>query len=127
MEQEKKKTNNSNDNKGCAIAVCIFVIVSIVYAFLTWSKDDIASNGAFFFLIISLICAFLAIKLFRDYTKNCDNKLVRIGIPIGIFVAFMLLYGTLSENFYAMLVVGAIGFVVFCVLLGLWIYHSNKD
>lgn len=127
MEQKKKNTNSSKDNKGCAIAVSIFVLVNIVYAFLTWSKEDIASNGAFFFLIISLACAFLAIKLFRDYTKNCDNKFVRTGIPIGIFVAFMLLYGTLSDNFYAMLVVGAIGFVVFCILLGLWIYYSNKD
>ena len=123
MEQENKK----KDNTGCAIAVEIFVLVNIVYYFLTTSKADIANTGVFILFIAFAVGAFLGIKAYLNYTSDTDNKFVRIGVPIGIVISLLILFGSIMNNFNAMFVIGSIGFMAFCILIGILIYNSNKD
>lgn len=123
MEQE----TNNKDNKGCAIAVGICVIISIVYFFFTTSKEEIADTGAFLLLIAFMVGAYFGIKAYLNYTSDTDNKFVRIGVLIGIFISLMLLLGAIMNSFNTMIVVGTIGSVAFCVLIGIWMYNSYKD
>ncbi len=124
MEQDSKKKSS---NSGCAIAVGLFVLVNIIYYFLTASKSDIAEKGAFFVFVIFLIAAYLGIKAYLRHTEDSDNKLVRIGVPIGIFIVLMVVLGAIMKDFNTMIVVGSIGFIIFCIVIGILIYNSHKE
>ena len=123
----KQGNPNKERNKGCAIAVGIFVLVNIIYYFTTSSKQEIAGNGAFFLIALFLAAAYFGIKAYLRHTENSDNKFVRIGIPIGIFFALMVLLGTIINDFNTIVVIGSIGFIVFCAIIGILIYNSHKD
>ena len=124
MEQDGQ---NKKGNTGCAIAIGIFVLVNIVCYLVTSSKQEIAGTGAFFLSIVFLATAYFVIKAYLHYTEDSNNKFVRIGVPIGIFIALMLLLGAIIKDFSAMLVIGSIGFIVFCIIIGMLIYNSYKD
>lgn len=124
MEQDGQ---NKKGNTGCAIAVGGFVLVNIICYFMTSSKQEIAGTGAFLLLTIFLVAAYFGIKAYLHYTEDSNNKFVRIGVPIGIFIALMLLLGAIKNDFNTMVVIGSIGFIVFCAIIGILIYNSYKD
>lgn len=124
MEQDNK---DKKSNTGCAIAIGIFVLVNIVCYLVTSSKQEIAGTGAFFLSIVFLATAYFVIKAYLRHTKGSDNKFVHIGIPLVVFIALMLLLGAIIKDFSAMLVIGSIGFIVFCIIIGMLIYNSYKD
>ena len=113
MEQDGQ---NKEGNTGCAIAVGGFVLVNIICYFMTSSKQEIAGTGAFLLLTIFLVAAYFGIKAYLHYTEDSNNKFVRIGVPIGIFIALMLLLGAIKNDFNTMVVIGSIGFIVFCAI-----------
>ncbi len=123
----KQDNPHKESNTGCAIAVGIFVLASIVCHFVTSSKQEIAGNGAFFLFIAFMAAAYFGIKEYLHRTEDIDNKFVRIGVPIGIFIALMLLFGAIMNDFNTMVVIGSIVFIVFCVIIGILIYNSHKD
>ena len=124
MEQDGQ---NKKGNTGCAIAVGGFVLVNIICYFMTSSKQEIAGTGAFLLLTIFLVAAYFGIKAYLHYTEDSNNKFVRIGVPIGIFIALMLLLGSIMKDFNTMVVIGSIGFILFCIIIGLLIYASHKE
>ena len=123
----KQNNKNKNNNAGCAIAVGGFVLVNIICYFMTSSKQEIAGTGAFLLLTIFLVAAYFGIKAYLHYTEDSNNKFVRIGVPIGIFIALMLLLGSIMKDFNTMVVIGSIGFILFCIIIGLLIYASHKE
>ena len=123
MEQE----NKNKDNTGCAVAVGIFVLVSIVYYFLTTSEAEIANDGVFFLFIAFVVGVYFGVKAYLNYTSDTDNKFVRIGVPIGIVISLMILLGSMVNDFNEMIFIGSIGFIAFCILIGILIYNSHKD
>ena len=100
------------NNSGCAIAVGVFVLANIVYYFLTESKSNIADNGAFFVFVIFLVAAYFGIKVFLRHTEDSDNKLIRIGVPIGIIIVLMVVLGAMIKDFDSMVAIGSIGFII---------------
>ena len=118
---------NKESNKGCAIAVGIFVMANIIYFFATSRKQEVAENGAFFLFIVFMAAAYFGIKAYLHHTADSGNKFVRIGVPIGLFIALMLLLGSIMKDFNTMVVIGSIGFIVFCAIIGILIYNSYKD
>lgn len=118
--------NKDKDYKGCAIAVVLIVlmIIIIVLYFLTTSKADIANTGVSLLFIAFMAGAYFSIKAFLKYTSDTENKIVRIVVPIAIFVSFMALFGAIMNNFQTMLVIGSIAPLVG---IGLWLYFSNKE
>ena len=123
----KQNNKNKNNNAGCAIAVGGFVLVNIICYFMTSSKQEIAGTGAFLLLTIFLVAAYFGIKVFLHHTEDTDCKIVRIGVPIALFIALMLLFGSIMKDFNTMVVIGSIGFIVFCAIIGILIYNSYKD
>ncbi len=124
MGQENK---NKIDNKGCAIAIGIYIIISLVYWFCSSSKADIANNGVFFLYIAFIAATYYGIKKFLDYTRDLDNKLIRIGGSIGIFISLSVLFGALMKDINTMTVLGVYGMIAFCTFLGILIYKNLKD
>lgn len=118
---------NSKDNTGCAIAIGIFILSNIIYFFATSSKSDIANLGAFFTFVIFLIAVYFGIKAYLRRTENSAGKMVRIAIPIAVFVVLMLILGLVMKDFTAMLAVGGILFVILCIIIGIMMYNSYKD
>lgn len=110
-----------NDHTGCVIIFGLFVLVNIINFFCTCSKQEIADKGASFINAI-----FMFVSCFRIKAKDSDNKFVRIGGSIGIFIALIALLGTIIGSFKALVVIGSIGFMVFCIIIGLLIYDSEN-
>lgn len=123
----KQDYQNKESNTGCAIAVGIFVLANIIYFFATSSKQDVAGLGAFLLFIAFMTASYFGIKAYLQRTEDSDNKVVRIGVPIGIFIALMLLLGAIMSNFNTMVVIGSIGVIVLSVIIGILIYYSYKD
>ena len=124
MEQDGQ---NKEGNTGCAIAIGFFLLANIICYFTTSSKQEVAGNGAFFLFVVFMIAAYFGIKAYLHYTEDSNNKFVRIGVPIGIFIALMLLLGSIMKDFNTMVVIGSIGFILFCIIIGLLIYASHKE
>lgn len=124
MEQDNK---DKKSNTGCTIAVGVFVLANIVSFFLSSSKQEIAGTGVFFLFVVFLAATYFGVKAYLRHTENSDNKFFRIGVPIGIFIALMLLLGAIMNDFNTMVAIGSIGFIVFCVIIGILIYNSHKD
>ena len=124
MEQDGQ---NKEGNTGCAIAVGGFVLVNIICYFMTSSKQEIAGTGAFLLLTIFLVAAYFGIKAYLHYTEDSNNKFVRIGVPIGIFIALMLLLGSILKDFNTMVVIGSVVLFSSVIIIGLLIYASHKE
>lgn len=124
MEQDE---NKSKENKGCAIFTGILIAISVIYFFMTTKADEIADYGVFFTTIIFLVAAYFGIKAFDKNSEDIPNKLVRIGIPVAIFLFLMLILGATIKDFNTMVIIGSVGFILFCVVVGVMIYNGNKD
>lgn len=119
--------NNTNSNTGCLIAVGIFVLASIIYYFATTSKSDIAESGAYLTSILFFVGAYFGIKAYLAHTKDSDSKIVRIGVPIGIFIVVMFVLGLTIKDFNTMVGIGSIFFIIFCIVIGILIYNLHKE
>lgn len=118
---------NSKNNTGCAIAIGIFILSNIICFFATSSNSDIANLGVFLTSVIFLVAAYFGIKAYLRRTENSSSNIVRIGIPIVIFVVLMLIMGLVIKDFTTMLALGGILFVIFCIVIGIMMYNSYKD
>lgn len=121
MEDEKK-----GGNKGCVILIAIFLIVDLVFFFATHDKVEIANSGVIVTAIVFLVATYLGIKAYLQKTEGFNSKLIRIVVPIGIFIAAMAIMESIIFNFEMMVGIGFIFFVIIAVVVGIVIY-CNKD
>ncbi len=121
------KEDKSKGDIGCAIIISIFFLLNLIYFFATKSKSEIANSAAGILTVTFPYTTYFIIKACLRRTKHSNNKLFQLGIPIGLFILLVLIYGRIVNNFTAMLVLGTIVYIVSGIALGIWIYHSMND
>lgn len=115
----KKETKDTIFN--IIFSTIIFILYTVIII-TTNSEVDIANTGANVIGILWIVAAFFGVRYSINKTKDSDYKIVKYGIPVVVFLAITITFGTLMTNFRVALLVGGISFYAFWVV----IYLLNK-
>lgn len=118
---------NKDSNTGCAIIIAIVIIASLMFYFATTDKSELAEGGATISTIIFFVVAYFVIKAYNQKTEDSDSKLVRVAVPIGIFIALLVIFGFAVNDFALMVGIGSIFVIALAIAVGVWMYRSKDD